>query len=99
MEYTGVDRRRTDRRAASRDEWERWREGVNNRLHTNERDVSEIKSVLLPRIEKIDAMHEVFVAAQGGFTVLTWIGKGAKPVLWIVAAIGGVLGVKHFPWP
>lgn len=44
---------------------------------------------------KVDALHsetrgvvQAFQAAAGAFTVLEWIGKAAKPLLFIVALAG-----------
>ena len=34
---------------------------------------------------------QAFNAAQGAFTVLEWIAKAAKPILWIVGTIAAVV--------
>lgn len=40
-------------------------------------------------------MVSAFHAAQGAFTVLDWIAKVAKPILWIAGGIAAVLTVMH----
>jgi Icc-related predicted phosphoesterase len=35
---------------------------------------------------------EAFKAAKGAWAVLEWLGKAAKPVLWILGAVGLVWG-------
>lgn len=42
-----------------------------------------------------EGMVEAFQAARGAFTVLEWIAKIAKPVLWIVGSITLVLTALH----
>lgn len=42
-----------------------------------------------------EGMVEAFQAARGAFTVLDWIAKIAKPVIWIVGAITLVLTALH----
>lgn len=42
-----------------------------------------------------EGMVAAFNAASGAFTVLEWIAKIAKPVLWIVGAITLVLTALH----
>ena len=99
MEYKGTDRRRTDRRADSRADWDLWRDGVNDRLAEASRRMERLEQALYPRIEKIDEMHEIMSSLKGGFTVLTWIGRAAKPVFLIVAAVGAIaVGAKTGVW-
>lgn len=40
-------------------------------------------------------MVSAFHAAQGAFTVLDWIAKVAKPILWIAGGIAAVLTIMH----
>lgn len=42
-----------------------------------------------------EGMVAAFNAAQGAFTVLEWIAKVSKPVLWIVAAVAALVTVAH----
>lgn len=42
-----------------------------------------------------EGMVLAFNAAQGAFTVLDWIAKVAKPILWIAGGIAAVLTVLH----
>ena len=48
------------------------------------------------KVDRIDAntagMVAAFNAAQGAFTVLDWIAKVAKPILWI-AGLGAAISV------
>ena len=43
------------------------------------------------KVDQIDAntndMVAAFTAAQGAFTVLEWIAKAVKPLLWIAAVV------------
>ena len=47
------------------------------------------------KVDKLqqDTAHVVtaFNAAQGAFTVLEWIAKAAKPIIWIVGSIAAVV--------
>lgn len=40
-------------------------------------------------------MVSAFHAAQGAFTVLDWIAKVAKPILWVVATVTAVVTIFH----
>lgn len=42
-----------------------------------------------------EGMVEAFNAASGAFTVLEWIAKVAKPILWIAGGIAAVVTVLH----
>ena len=46
------------------------------------------------KVDSIDAnttdMVAAFTAAQGAFTVLEWIAKAAKPLLWIGAVVSAI---------
>jgi len=42
-----------------------------------------------------EGMVSAFQAAQGAFTVLDWIAKVAKPILWVVAAVTAVVTIFH----
>jgi hypothetical protein len=47
------------------------------------------------RIEKnTEGVVKAFEAAQGAFTVLEWLGKLAKPILWI----GGLVAAAGIVW-
>ena len=50
------------------------------------------------KVDKIDKsttnVVAAFVAAQGAFTVLEWLGKIAKPLLWV----GGVITAVGILW-
>jgi hypothetical protein len=37
-----------------------------------------------------DGVVHAFEAAQGAFTVLEWIAKAAKPILWLAACISAI---------
>lgn len=47
------------------------------------------------KVDNIDentrGMVAAFQAAQGAFTVLDWLAKAAKPILWIVAAATAII--------
>lgn len=43
--------------------------------------------------ENISGMLEFLDAAQGAFKVLTWIGKLAKPISYIVGVGAGIIGI------
>lgn len=40
-------------------------------------------------------MVSAFHAAQGAFTVLDWVAKVAKPILWIAGGIAAVFTILH----
>ncbi len=46
------------------------------------------------KVDQLDAntndMVAAFTAAQGAFTVLEWIAKAVKPLLWIAAGISAI---------
>ena len=46
------------------------------------------------KVDQLDAntndMVKAFTAAQGAFTVLEWIAKAVKPLLWIAAGISAI---------
>lgn len=42
-----------------------------------------------------EGMVSAFHAAQGAFTVLDWIAKVAKPILWVVATVTAVVTIFH----
>jgi len=50
------------------------------------------------KVDKIDRatadVVSAFTAAQGAFTVLEWLGKLAKPILWV----GGVITAVGVLW-
>jgi hypothetical protein len=53
------------------------------------------------KVDRIDTntsgMVKAFQAAQGAFTVLEWIAKLSKPILWIGGLIGaGYLALTNF---
>lgn len=57
----------------------------------------EIYDRLLEVEKKVDGLDkstkevvEAFVTAKGAFTVLEWIAKVAKPILWIVGVCTGI---------
>ena len=37
--------------------------------------------------KKTDDVVSAFNAARGAFTVLEWIGKAAKPIIWVAGAV------------
>ena len=47
------------------------------------------------KVDKLEArtgeVVEAFVAAKAAFTVLEWIAKAAKPILWLVATAGALV--------
>jgi len=45
--------------------------------------------------EDTEGMVAAFNAASGAFTVLEWIAKIAKPLLWIVATVAAFITVAH----
>ncbi len=52
------------------------------------------------KVDKIDSntegMVSAFQAAQGAFTVLDWLAKVAKPVLWVIAFVAAAVAtVEH----
>ena len=69
-----------------------------------QRDVShnEIYERLIAVEAKVDKvatdtedMVSAFHAAQGAFTVLDWVAKVAKPILWIAGGVAAVFTVLH----
>jgi len=46
------------------------------------------------KVDQLDAntndMVAAFTAAQGAFTVLEWIAKAVKPLLWIAAGVSAI---------
>jgi len=42
-----------------------------------------------------EGMVAAFNAASGAFTVLEWVAKVAKPVLWIVATVAAFVTIAH----
>ena len=42
-----------------------------------------------------EGMVTAFNAASGAFTVLEWIAKISKPVLWIVATVAAFVTIAH----
>jgi hypothetical protein len=42
-----------------------------------------------------EGMVSAFNAASGAFTVLEWIAKVAKPVLWIIATVAAFVTIAH----
>lgn len=40
-------------------------------------------------------MVSAFQAAQGAFTVLDWLAKVAKPILWVVGGIAAIVTIVH----
>ena len=42
-----------------------------------------------------EGMVAAFNAASGAFTVLEWIAKVAKPILWIVATVAAFVTIAH----
>lgn len=45
--------------------------------------------------EDTEGMVKAFNAASGAFTVLEWIAKVAKPLLWIVATVTAFVTIVH----
>lgn len=45
--------------------------------------------------EDTEGMVAAFNAAAGAFTVLEWIAKVAKPMLWIVATVAAFVTIAH----
>lgn len=45
--------------------------------------------------EDTEGMVKAFNAASGAFTVLEWIAKVAKPLLWIVATATAFVTIAH----
>jgi hypothetical protein len=45
--------------------------------------------------EDTQGMVSAFNAASGAFTVLEWIAKVAKPVLWIIATVAALVTIAH----
>lgn len=47
------------------------------------------------KVDKLEAKTEevvvAFNSAKAAFTVLEWIAKAAKPILWVVASVGAVI--------
>ena len=61
---------------------------------TNEVTHKEIYDRLVAVESKVDKLHneteqviKAFSAAQGAFTVLEWIARAAKPLLWIAGVV------------
>ncbi len=45
--------------------------------------------------EDTEGMVKAFNAASGAFTVLEWIAKVAKPLLWIIATVTAFVTIAH----
>ena len=61
---------------------------------------NEIDERLVKVEEKVDkvakdteGMVHAFTAASGAFTVLEWIAKLAKPIIWTVGAVAAIVAV------
>lgn len=70
-------------------------------MNTDEISHKEIHDRLLAVEVKVDRIERgtvnviaAFNAAQGAFTVLEWLGKIAKPVIWV----GGLIGAAGVLW-
>lgn len=70
-------------------------------MSTEEISHKEIHDRLVAVETKVDRIEKgtvnviaAFNAAQGAFTVLEWLGKIAKPVIWI----GGLVGAATVLW-
>lgn len=66
-----------------------WMKLVDERMNNVEQAVARVET-------NTAAVVEAFSAAQGAFKVLEWLGKAAKPILWIGGAgtVGAVLVSK-----
>lgn len=50
----------------------------------------EVESKVDKLTQDTENVVSAFQAAQGAFTVLEWLAKAAKPILWIVATIASI---------
>ena len=50
----------------------------------------EVESKVDKLQEDTASVVQAFHAAQGAFTVLEWLAKAAKPIIWIVGAIAAL---------
>ena len=69
-------------------------------MESKEVSHNEIYERLVKVEEKVDkvakdteGMVHAFTAASGAFTVLEWIAKLAKPILWTVGAVAAIVAV------
>ena len=69
-------------------------------MESKEVSHNDILERLIKVEEKVDrvakdtaGMVNAFTAASGAFTVLEWIAKLAKPILWTVGAVAAIVAV------
>ena len=70
-----------------------------NPVEVSHNEIYERLIAVEAKVDKVatdtEDMVSAFHAAQGAFTVLDWIAKVAKPILWIAGGIAAVLTVMH----
>lgn len=68
-------------------------------MHRQESVVDRLRLGVEKNNQQTQEMYEVFADAKAGFRTLALIGKGAKPVLFVVMAIGALgAGIKTGVW-
>lgn len=102
MAWDGLERRNSGRRNTDDNRAERRFRAIEDRLYTLEESMSKVERFIGERAPQIIDALDMLTAAKGGFTVLTWVGKGAKPILMLVLVAGALTtGVKtgFWKWP
>lgn len=61
------------------------------RIALIERDQTEIKTLVKDVAKNTGEMLEVFESWRGAMRALEWIGRAAKPIVYIVGLIGGAV--------
>lgn len=70
-----------------------------NRPEVSHNEIYERLIAVESKVDKVskdtEGMVAAFNAASGAFTVLEWIAKVAKPLLWIVATVAAFVTIVH----
>ena len=70
-----------------------------NRPEVSHNEIYERLVAVESKVDKVaqdtEGMVAAFNAASGAFTVLEWIAKVAKPLLWIVATVAAFVTIAH----
>lgn len=98
------DRRQTDVNVAALavrvDALERRAENLEHQVKENTQELRANTELTRQIHVKTEDMHDAFAVARGGFRTLEFIGKAAKPVLYIGGVIAaGIVFIKTGVWP
>lgn len=103
MEHN-FDRRSTDVNVAALavrvDSVERRVENIELQMKANTQELRANTELTRQIHVKTEEMHDAFAVAKGGFRTLEFIGKAAKPVIYIGGALGALaIFLKTGVWP